>query len=59
MVFIFFGYKIAKIMSAPFWGMVAYIILNFVVVILAVPLQGCLMNMDDKISEATNEIPYG
>ena len=59
MVFIFFGYKIAKIMSAPFWGMLAYIALIFVVVILAVPLQGCLMNMDDKVSEATTEINYG
>lgn len=37
-IFIFFGYKIAKIMSAPFWGMLAYLSFNFVVVILAVPL---------------------
>jgi len=58
-IFIFFGYKIAKIMSAPFWGMIGYIALNFVVVLLAVPLQGCLMNMDVKPSDPVQDINFG
>jgi len=38
MVFIFFGYKIAKISGAPFWGMLGYVALNFGIIILTVPL---------------------